>query len=148
MKTVPHFTISSLDENLAAWCPTLPNWANSWQMEDRDVDLGEEIVALLRPFLIHLLEQKLTRRTFSRHRDNAWLFGGAIFRQVKFAPKLRGRAALELVRESVSALGGPLIYPPLSEREQDSVDVTCRLLHHFLENPAGERKTVSPDHAD
>lgn len=116
-------------------------------MEDRDVSLGEEIVALLRPFLIHLLQQNMTRRTFCRHRDNVWLLGGEIIREVNFVPELRRCSALELVRETVCDVDGPLISPALQEREQQSFDATCRLLHRFLENPAGEREATSPDYA-
>ncbi len=47
-------------------------------MEPADIDIGQQIVAVLTPFLLHLLDQGLARATVRRHRDNLWLLGGEI----------------------------------------------------------------------
>ena len=42
--------------------------------------MGQQIVQLLTPFLLHLLNQGLAKATVSRHRNNLWSLGGALIR--------------------------------------------------------------------
>jgi hypothetical protein len=145
MTTPSGLTDSTLGENLAAWCPDLPNWAHSWRQEERDVGLGEEIVKIFKPFLFDLLRQNLTRRTFCRHRDNLWLLGGQIIRSVNLNPALRRSSAQALISDLLSPEGGPLIGCHVSEQEseqeQRSFDTTCRLLYRFLASRASDAGT-------
>lgn len=124
------FIISEAD--LAAYCPDLSTWARSWRCEDRDIIPGEQLVALFRPFLFYLLSEGLTRSTRNRHRDNLWLLGGEIIRDIIETPKLRKRSVEELLREVIADGEGPLIHGGVSEAEQNSFDSTCRKLHRFL----------------
>lgn len=64
------------DADLAAYCPDLTEWPSIWHYEARDLIPGENIVAVFKPFLFHLLGQGLSRKTRNRHRDNLWLLGG------------------------------------------------------------------------
>ncbi|MFD2272315.1 hypothetical protein ACFS07_17275 [Undibacterium arcticum] len=73
--------------DLAAYCPDLLNWPTSWCGEKRDLIPGEQIVALFKPFLLHLLSQNLTRKTLNLHRDNLWVLGGEIIRDLNETPK-------------------------------------------------------------
>ena len=41
-----------------------------------DIAIGQQIVAVLTPFLLHLLDQALAKTTLRRHRDNLWSLGG------------------------------------------------------------------------
>jgi hypothetical protein len=134
MITPPAAKQPPTEEGLAASCPDLPNWAHSWCIESRDVVLGEEIVALFKPFLIHLLRRNLTRRIFRRHRDNLWTLGGEIIRSANLKPASRTCSAAALIREAVSGNCGPLIFGCIAEQEQQqqSFDSTCRLLHRFM----------------
>ena len=79
--------------DLAAYCPDLATWPTSWCGEERDVIQGEAIVAVFTPFLQDLLEQGLSRKTRNMHRDNLWLLGGEIIRDINETPKLRKRPA-------------------------------------------------------
>lgn len=74
--------------DLASYCPDLATWPSSWWGEDRDVIAGEQIVAVLKPFLLDLLAQGLSRKTRHLHRDNLWLLGGEIIRDINETPKL------------------------------------------------------------
>ena len=122
--------LAALD--LATYCPDLATWAASWCGEERDVIPGEQIVAVFTPFLLDLLAQGLTRKTRNLHRDNLWLFGGEIIRDINDAPKLRKRLVGELIREAIANDEGPLIHGGLSEQEQRSFDSTCKKLNRFL----------------
>lgn len=120
------------EADLAAYCPDLLDWPTSWCCEKRDLIAGEQIVTLLKPFLFYLLSQDLTRKTLNLHRDNLWLLGGEIIRDLNETPKLRKRPIKELVSAAVDGGEGPLVHGGTSEQEQRSFDSTCRKLHRFL----------------
>ena len=118
--------------DLAGYCPDLATWAQSWCCEERDVIPGEAIVAVFTPFLLNLLAQGLSRKTRNLHRDNLWLLGGEIIRDINETPKLRTRPVGVLIREVIANDEGPLIHGGFSEQEQRSFDSTCRRLNRFL----------------
>ncbi len=118
--------------DLAAYCPDLATWAASWCGEERDVIPGEQIVAVFTPFLLDLLAQGLSRKTRNLHRDNLWLLGGEIIRDLNDTPKLRKRSVAELIRQAIDNDEGPLIHGGFSEQEQRSFDSTCKKLNRFL----------------
>jgi hypothetical protein len=121
--------------DLATYCPDLATWPASWCGEERDVIPGEQIVAVFTPFLLDLLAQGLSRKTRNLHRDNLWLLGGEIIRDINDTPKLRKRAVEELIREAIANDEGPLIHGGFSEQEQRSFDSTCKKLNRFLAAP-------------
>jgi hypothetical protein len=122
--------------DLATYCPDLSTWPSSWCGEERDVIPGEQIVAVFTPFLQDLLDQGLSRKTRNLHRDNLWLLGGEIIRDINETPKLRRRSARELVMQAVAGDEGPLIHGGVSEQEQRSFDSTCKKLNRFLATQA------------
>ena len=117
---------------LAGYCPDLATWAQSWCGEERDVIPGEAIVAVFKPFLLDLLAQGLSRKTRNLHRDNLWLLGGEIIRDINETPKLRKRPVGALIREVIANDEGPLIHGGFSEQEQRAFDSTCKRLNRFL----------------
>ncbi len=88
------------------------------------------------PFLQDLLDQGLSRKTRNLHRDNLWLLGGEIVRDINETPKLRKRPALALIKDAVANDEGPLIHGGFSEQEQRSFDSTCKKLNRFLASRA------------
>lgn len=122
--------------DLATYCPDLSTWPSSWCGEARDVIPGEQIGAVFTPFLQDLLDQGLSRKTRNLHRDNLWLLGGEIIRDINETPKLRRRSARELVMQAVAGDEGPLIHGGVSEQEQRSFDSTCKKLNRFLATQA------------
>ena len=118
--------------DLATFCPDLATWPASWCGEERDVIPGEQIVAVFTPFLMDLLAQGLSRKTRNLHRDNLWLLGGEIIRDLNDTPKLRKRPVADLVREAIVNDEGPLLHGGGSEQEQRSFDSTCKKLNRFL----------------
>jgi len=99
--------------------------------EEKDLPVGRHLVEYFLPFLIHLTESGLSKRTIQNHVDNLWLLGGEIIRDVNEEPRLRKRSAEQLIRNVIHEDGGPLIYNG-GEDEQRSFDSTCRKFHRFL----------------
>jgi hypothetical protein len=65
-------------QRLRQACPDLHEWPESWRFEPADIAVGQQIVQLLTPFLLHLLDQGLAKTTVRKHRDNLWLLGGVV----------------------------------------------------------------------
>ena len=61
--------------------------------EEKDLPVGRQLVEYFMPFLLHLAESGLSKRTIQNHVDNMWLLGGEIIRDVNEEPRLRKRSA-------------------------------------------------------
>jgi hypothetical protein len=120
-------------QRLRQACPDLDDWPAKWQFEPADLAMGKQIVQALTPFLLELLDQGLAARTLRRHRDNLWLLGGELIRRRHDDDELAKMDAVSALRELVEEDGGPLMWPRITEADQDSVDATCRKLHRFLQ---------------
>jgi len=119
-------------QRLRQACPDLDNWPQSWRYDEVDVPVGQKIVELLTPFLLHLLDEGLARQTVRRHRDNLWALGGELIRRRYDDDELARLDVNDALQRLIDSDGGPLMCPRISESEQDSLDATCRKLHRFM----------------
>ena len=99
--------------------------------EEKDLPAGRRLVQCFMPFLLHLTESGLSKRTIQNHVDNMWVLGGEIIRDVNNDPSLRKLSAQRLVHNAIDEEGGPLLHNGW-EDEQRSFDSTCRKFHRFL----------------
>ena len=109
--------------------------------EEKDLPVGRQLVEYFTPFLLHLAESGLSKRTIQNHVDNMWLLGGEIIRDVNQEPRLRKSSAEQLVRNVIHEDGGPLIHNGW-EDEQRSALLRLHLpqvTHRF----PGRAKTVN-----
>jgi hypothetical protein len=113
-------------------CADLDQWPLRWQCEAADLAPGNTIVATFKPFLLNLLRRKASASTFNRDRRNLWLVGGEIIRRRHADPDLKRLPVDNLIRQLIEEDGGPLIWPRISETEQNAIDATCRKLYRFL----------------
>lgn len=111
--------------------PNLDDWPRSWHVEPADILVGDQIVQVLTPFLLHLLRQGLAKATVSRHRDNLWTLGGELIRCRYDDDELAKKQVKDALCELIEGDGGPLMWPRISESQQDSLDATCRKLARF-----------------
>jgi hypothetical protein len=126
---------ASADDEIAAYCPDLDQWPTSWMYEKRDVSPGRQMVEYFKPFLRHLLGSELSRKTLRQHRDNLWLLGGELIRNLHEAPWLRKRLIDQVVLQALDDEGGPLICRgAATEQQQRSFDATCRKFYRFLKD--------------
>ena len=101
--------------------------------EEKDIPLGEMLVACFRPFLDALAASDLSPKTIQKHVDNLWALGGEIIRNLNETPSLRRKSIGELLDDRIDDEGGPLVYALESEEmQQRSLDSTCRKLYLFL----------------
>ncbi len=121
-------------QRLRRACPSLEDWPANWQIEPADIAVGNQIVQTLAPFLLSLLDQGLAAKTVRRHCDNLWLLGGELIGRRYDDDALRSMDANTAIQELVEEDGGPLMWPRISEADQNSLDATCRKLHRFLQS--------------
>jgi hypothetical protein len=127
-------SLPSTPAALLPYCRDLSEWPERWMGEEKDLPPGRRLVLYFMPFLLHLVESGLSKRTIQNHVDNMWLLGGEIIRDVNQDPPLRKVAAEQLVRGVIHEDGGPLIHNGW-EDEQRSFDSTCRKFYRFLAQP-------------
>ncbi|WP_097189652.1 hypothetical protein [Caballeronia arationis] len=123
--------VSDEQQTIAQYVPDLQNWPASWRVDDEDISVGREIVAILTPFLEHLLTLGYARKTLLRHRDHIWMLGGEMIRHRHENPDRLALPAEALLDELIEEDGGPLIWPTITESEQNSFDATCRKLYQY-----------------
>jgi hypothetical protein len=129
---------------LQSYCPDLDQWPGSWAYEPRDIPPGLRMVECFKPFLRELLASSLSRKTLRRHRDNIWVLGGEIIRQLQIDSGLRMRPIQQVVLDLIGDDGGLLLSHGQSETEQRSFDATCRKLFHCLTaQPRTQRSTAA-----
>ena len=118
-------------QRLRQACPDLHDWPQSWHVEPADIAVGQQIVQQLTPFLLHLLGQGLAKATVSRHRDNLWTLGGELIRRRYDNDELARQDVKDAIGQLIGRDGGPLMWPRITEAQQDSLDATCRKLERF-----------------
>ena len=124
---------------LAQYCPDLQQWPERWQYEERDIAVGQRIVEFFKPFLLHMIGEKLATKTLHRHRDHLWMLGGELIQRRYDDSQLKTMSVEKAIVLLIQADEGPLIWPSITEAQQESFDATCRKLYKFLnsdEKPA------------
>lgn len=117
---------------LEQYCPDLENWPERWKFDEHDIAAGRAIVEFFKPFLQGLLETNLSIKTLHRHRDHLWLLGAELIRKRYDDPKLKRMLTHQAIGLLIEEDGGPLIWPRITETEQNSFDATCRKLYKYL----------------
>ena len=121
-----------VEQALAQLCPDLHRWPQRWRYQDSDLPIGERLLECFIPFLVHLLGQPLSLKTLQRHRDHLWMLGGEIIRRLQEEPSSQQSPPKQIVLQSIDPECGPLIWPRISQQQQDAFDATCRKLYKFL----------------
>ncbi len=122
---------------LLDYCPDIEDWPKRWSYEEGDLAPGRRIVEFFKPFLLHLLAKKLATSTLRHHRDHLWMLGGEVIRRRQDDPHLCNLPVENVTFELLEEDGGPLIWPRITEQEQNAFDASCRKLYRFL--------TTAPD---
>jgi hypothetical protein len=117
--------------NIEAYCKDLAEWPKSWMGLPEDLIPGEKMVAYFRPFLQHLVELGLSRKTIRKHVDNLWVLGGEMIRDLHETPALR-KVPMETLVFNMIQDGGPILYHNDSEEQQRSFESTCNKFRRFL----------------
>jgi hypothetical protein len=111
--------------------PDFNQWPESWEGLTEDLPYGREILEVMRPFIIQLIEKGFTRKTMQKHMGNLWLLGGEIIRDISTDEEYHIPPS-QKIRDSVDSLGGMYCRHIDSDTEEKSYNATCKKLHRFL----------------
>ena len=125
--SVPH-------HGLEHYCRDLNDWPRAWMGLEKDLLPGHQLVTIFRPFLEHLAESTLSRKTIQKHVDNMWALGGEFIRDLHNNPSMRNRPVRQVLFKMIEC-AGPLLYHG-GEDQQSSFDSTCRKFRRFLAETA------------
>ena len=120
--------------DLSHYVRDIEKWPERWVIDRPGLAVGQAVLEVLEPFIHHLVEQGLSKRTFNRHIDNLWVLGGEIITKVNSDPSLREQSARVLILDSVDDEAGPLLSGGADPDDQDSFDRTCRKLYRYLKS--------------
>ncbi len=119
---------------LSHYIQDIEKWPERWMIDRPDQAIGRALLEVLEPFIHHLVEQGLSKRTFNRQIDNLWVLGGEIITKANSDPALREQSARVLILDSVDDEGGPLLSGGADPDDQESFDRTCRKLYGYLKS--------------
>ncbi|MDP2761165.1 MAG: hypothetical protein Q8O64_12325 [Sideroxyarcus sp.] len=125
---------------LLDYCPDIEDWPKRRSYEESDLATERRIVEFFKPFLLYLLTKKLAASTLRRHRDHLWMLGGEVIRRRQEDSHLCSLPAEKVTFALLEEDGGPLIWPRITEQEQDAFDASCRKFYRFL-TTASERNS-------
>lgn len=117
--------------DVSAFIQMIDAWPKSWAGFEDDVRIGVDLAAYMRPFILHLRDSGLARKTIRRHLDNTWVIGGEIIRLLQDDEDRRGWTGERLLLDAVRGGEAPLLYHG-TKAEQRSTDATARKLHKYL----------------
>jgi hypothetical protein len=131
--------------DIAAVCPSFPQWPRRWMGMPEDVPYGAGILKVFAPFIRALMSQGYSERTISKHCDNLWLLGGEIIREVSLYDEYETEPR-KMVINAVDSEGGMDCRHLHSRAERLSYNNTCKMLHAFLHKRREKRpnKSVQP----
>ena len=98
-------------QRLRQACPDLDDWPRSWHVAPADILVGQQIVEVLTPFPIHLLDQRLAKATLRRHRDKLWTLGGELIRCRYGDDELAKKHVKDALRQLIEDDSRPLMWP-------------------------------------
>jgi hypothetical protein len=117
---------------LQDWAPGIEEWPESWQGVDEDLEYGRKLLQYFKDFLWDLMSEGVSRRTFAGYRDDVWVLGGSIIKDVSWNEDYFSDP-LSKLKESVEAEGVlPDHWEDMSDAELQSFERTCRRFEKYL----------------
>lgn len=110
---------------------SMGSWPESWAGLPVDVPVGRDIVAELRPFVVHLEQRGLAPKTVLGHVNGLWVIGGEIIRRLPQGSRPRKVNARRLLLDAIEGGEAPLANG-VSEADQNAIDATARRLLRFM----------------
>jgi len=89
---------STGSESFRAWVPDFDEWPVSWMGIKEDLTYGQKLLPYFSDFLQALHAEGMSRKIFAQYRDNLWLLGGTIVREVSLYEEYQDDALEKLVK--------------------------------------------------
>jgi hypothetical protein len=118
--------------------PDMDQWPNDWMGIEEDLEIGRGLLALFTPFIQHLIDEGLGKKTITNHGCHLCMLGREIVERLNDVDEEnRKLSPRELILHYVDQEGGPLLsfWDPNDKTElahHMAYDATCRKLLKFL----------------
>ena len=122
----------------ADYFPDLDQWPNDWMEIKGDVKIGRGLLTVFIPFIQHLIDEGLAKKTIKNHGTHLGMLGGEIIWSLnRVDGGNRKLSPRKLILHYVDDQGGPLLSfwePDEKTRwsHQMAYDATCRKLFKFI----------------
>jgi len=116
----------------------IDEWPNDWMGVEEDLDIGRGLLALFIPYMQHLIDDGLAKKTIKNHGYHLKMLGGEIVERLNQADEdNRKLSPRELIFHYVDEEGGPLLSfldPNIKAElaQHIAYDATCRKLLKFV----------------
>ena len=117
---------------LYKYCKDIDEWSDKWEIDEKDIKTGCNIVEQFKPFIISLIEKDFSKKTIKLYRDYLWALGGELIRQINDDESDRLLSARELILKHVDCFGGPYWRHAYDEKDNAKYDSVCKKLFKFL----------------
>jgi hypothetical protein len=119
-------------ESFLVWAPDFYRWPESWMGTEADLAWGRKLLPWFSGFLQALYAEGMVEKTFAHYRDNLWLLGGSIVREVSLYDEYRADP-FEKLAGSVADEGIlPDHYDQMSRTELRAFERMCRRFEKYL----------------
>jgi hypothetical protein len=118
--------------------PDIDQWPNDWMGTNEDLEIGRGLLALFTPFIQHLIDEGLAKKTIKNHGSHLSILGSEIIRRLDgLDEENRTLSPRELILHYVDDEGGLLLsfWSPNDKTElarHMAYDATCRKLLKFV----------------
>jgi hypothetical protein len=116
----------------------IDEWPKNWMGIEEDLAIGRGLLALFIPFIQHLIDQGMAKKTIKNHGYHLSMLGGEIIERLNQDDEdNRKLPPRELILQYVDDEGGPLLsfFDPNVKAElaqHMAYDATCRKLLKFV----------------
>lgn len=117
---------------LLEYCKNIGEWADSWEIDEGDIKIGEGIVEQFKPFIISLIEKGLSKKTIKLYSTYLWVLGGELIRQVNEDEDERQLTVRELILKHADNCGGPYWCHANNEADEEKYNSVCRKFFRFI----------------
>jgi len=118
-------------------CKDIDEWPDSWEIDEGDIKIGYNIVAQFKPFIISLIEKKLSKKTIKIYKNYLWVLGGELIRQVNEDESERLLSAREFILKHIYGGGGPYWRHASDEQDRSKYNSVCTKLFGFMTEKLG-----------
>lgn len=117
---------------LPKYCDCMEEWPENWAGEEIDVKIGCAIIEQFKPFIVHLIDKKLSNKTIKTYLSYLAALGGELIRQVNDDSKERKLPARDLILKYVDDCGGPYWRHAYNEQDDLKYNSVCKRLFKFM----------------
>lgn len=119
-------------ESFRLWVKDFDEWPGSWMGVAEDLTYGRKLMPWFAGFLQALYDEGKTRKTFNQYRDNLWLLGGTIIRQVSLDEAYQDDPLARLTEAVVDDGILPDHYDQMIQAELKAFERMCRKFEKYL----------------